>query len=427
MVLENATASDAFTATDTSPSSDFDPYDSTDQTPSTYTSDDGNILRVQQNDLNGKPLAEPVKIKLNDLPRRWAFFGQAQHPDFLLKGVQDQVTFVANLMQRPVTQDEANALAFHFAKSIRMASYGAPIGIAVAQFLAYRGNSTYRFPLWTPIKEGGRFQKDVFGPLRGMSARVMWQASRLSAYTFVGTVLGQIFFGSYALSVSLAGRAMDPRLKDFNEALRNRQKSGLGTERGQRVEDQSAGPKGNETYDMARQRRSVQEVGRRGKAVPAGDDASPTGGAFSDDFNDADEVGFMDEQEVRRKTDALIAASRNRSSPTASGDTTSNVNSQTPRASREAQPQPPSTGSSWDRLRQGAMSGQPGDASKGMAPSGSAGSRAPAQASDTDAMSDSFSFSSDRESAKSEAQREFDARMERERAGKDFNEGGKRW
>ncbi|TKA66573.1 hypothetical protein B0A55_08271 [Friedmanniomyces simplex] len=426
MVLEGATTADSFISSDTTPSSDFDPYESTSGEPASPT---GNIhvLNIQQRTPNGDPLAAPILINLDDLPRPWSIIGQASHPQFLYNSVRAQCNYAANALQRPVTPDEANALAFHFAKSIRMASYGAPAGIAVAMGLVYRGNSTYRFPFWTPIKEGGRFSKDVFGPFRGFQARVLWQAARLGAYGLVGTVLGQIFFGSYALSVSLTGRAMDSRLKDFNQAMKQKAKSGLGREAGKRVEDESAGPKGMETYDMARQRRSAQEVVRRGRqqSAAATDDASPTGGAFSDDFTGAAEVGFMDEQQLRQKVDAQMASSRDRSSASVSAPTSNNSTSQAPRASSGSLPQ--LSGSSWDRLRQGAMSGQSGDTSKGTAPSGSAGSRAPGQASSNDSLGDSFSFSSsdaDRELAKSEAQSEFDARLERERAGKDFSQGG---
>ncbi|KAK1085558.1 hypothetical protein LTR33_002034 [Friedmanniomyces endolithicus] len=423
MVLEDAATADTFNSTDLAPSSDFDPYESASSNPTSSVS--GDTLRIDQTS-NRNPAAAPITINLNELPRRWSFTGTRSHPDILYSAVRSQCATAANVLQRPVTQDEANALAFHFAKSIRMASYGSPAGVAIAVGLAYRGNSNYRFPLWTPITEGGRFSKDVFGPLKGFQARVAWQCCRVSAYVLVGSVMGQLFFGSYALSISATGRAMDSRLKEFNEALRQSVRSGLGREGARRVEDESAGAKGMETYDMARQRRSAQEVGRRGRQQSAAvaDDASPTGGAFSDDFTGADEVGFPDEQQVRQKADAQVAASR--SPPSPSARTSNNSTSQTPQAAREAQPQP-SSGSSWDRLRQGAMAAQPSDASKGMAPSRSAGSRASALANGSETSNDSFSFSSndtDRELAKSEAQSEFDARLERERAGKDFSQGG---
>ncbi|KAK3114326.1 hypothetical protein LTR53_007453 [Teratosphaeriaceae sp. CCFEE 6253] len=432
MVLEGATTNDSFSASDTVPTSDFDPYESTAHSPISTSPD---FFTIRQTSRSGQPLAADIRVNANDLPQPWSLFGQARLKHTLVKGINDQCAFIANTLQRPATQEEANAVAFHFAKTVRIASYGSPAGIAVATAVAYRGNSKYRFPGWTPIKEGGQFSKDVFGPLRGFQARVVWQGARLSAYALVGTVLGQLFFASYALSISVAGRSMDPRLKEFNEALRQKAKSGLGKERDRRVEDESAGPKGTETYDMARQRRSAQDLGRRGRqqvSAAGTDDASPTGGAFSDDFSGADEVGFVDERQVQKAADSQVGSSRDRRSPTASAQST-NPSSQSPRAPRESQTRPSSGGggSAWDRVRQGAISSQPGASSNGMAPSGPAGSRAPAQSSG-DALGDSFSFSAgdaDRQLAKSEAQSEFDARMERERAGKDFSErgGGGKW
>jgi len=69
---------------------------------------------------------------------------------------------------------------------------------------------------------------------------------------------------------------------------------------------------------------------------------------------------------------------------------------------------------------------------KGTAPSPSSGARSSASGGEGSTIIDGFSFSSseaDRQLAKSEAQRDFDARLEQERAGKDFADRGqgRRW
>ncbi|KAK5109267.1 hypothetical protein LTR62_007141 [Meristemomyces frigidus] len=160
MVLDDATAFDAFS---TSPSP-FDPYTSNHSSSATAFPAGSKLLHIDQRDANVNPFpgVQPIAVNLDALPRRFSLIGPLSHPECVAKGIQAQCTFVANMLQRPVIQDEANALAFHFTNRILMAPYGAPAGIAIAMGSAYRGNKNYRFSLWTPIAEDGRFSKDFF-------------------------------------------------------------------------------------------------------------------------------------------------------------------------------------------------------------------------------------------------------------------------
>jgi hypothetical protein len=246
-----------------------------------------------------------------------------------------------------------------------------------------------------------------------------------------------MFFGSYAVSLSLAGRAMDPRLKDFSERLKQLQKEGVKPQDIRRQQDVN-GTTQEETFEQRRQRFGVQAKSREGQAQNRGsqaqqsstqswDDASPTGGAFSSDYADASsDTGVMDDaqmiqQQTRQQADAQSSSAENRAS-------TFDLNKaapQRPSAGRQAANQgegaaeAPQSGSSWERLRQ--------QAATRSGPS-AGGSRA---ARGKQSEEDSFSFSQgdeDRQLAKAEAQKEFDARLERERSGKDFEgNGGKRW
>lgn len=262
---------------------------------------------------------------------------------------------------------------------------------------------------------------DQFGPLRGQLARVAWHSSRWAVYATFGVVMGQIFFGSYALSTGLAGRALDPRLKEFSEAIKRRQQEGRGNVREEMRRDQQQqrqemeGPREGETQEMARQRRDSQGLGRsRGqqRQVPRRekkaevDDMSPTGGAFEDDFmgQTGSDTGVVDDTQMRGQQTNTSVATTIRS------------------ASTQQQQQRPSSpnqqaggGSSWERIRQNARSGSD------QTPSTRSSTGSPAG-------SDSFSFSQDQEDrqlARGEAQKEFDNRVEREREGRDFEEGSR--
>jgi len=440
MVLDNASASTEPAFTPDLPASDIDPY-AGDTNPTYASTRPSNYVAV-----NDPP--NQCYVNLADLPRKFSLTGSTRpHPPAVINGIRDNVHAASHVLQRPVTQDEANAFAFHLAKAVRIGSLGLPVGCAMGFLLAWRGQRTWRFPGWTPFKKEGRLSPDRFGPLRNRQARFTWHFLRYNAYAFCSVIASQIFFGSYALSVSLAGRAMDPRLKDFNQTLQQRAQAGLGRRaNGGRVEDESPGARGGETYDMARQRRGVQGSlagsGRRKQDEMDGHDASPTGGAFGEEYMDtAGADGFMSEEEVRRQADARVRASREDTPFSAYSTDDRPSQTQSTRASRDPPSSQSSGGSAWDRLRQDAMSGNSSSSGgggqnrsfRGTAPSSSAGARAPAAGAENAPFNDSFSFSSsdeERQLAKSEAQKDFDKRLDQERAGRDFHErggGGKRW
>ena len=81
-------------------------------------------------------------------------------------------------------------------------------------------------------------------------------------------------------------------------------------------------------------------------------------------------------------------------------------------------------GSAWDRLRQQAVEGK-------SQSSQSASNRFSSDGRGTEReQRDSFTFSTveeDRQLARAEAQKEFDARVEKERQGKDFNDSERKW
>ncbi|TKA33774.1 hypothetical protein B0A50_00610 [Salinomyces thailandicus] len=434
MVLQGATTSDD-SFSEELPSSDIDQYAGSNATyiegkPSSFA-------RVT-------PKQQPTQVYVNlaELPRLWSLIGQRDHPKFMVDGISDQVRFAQGIVQRPIRQDEANALAFHFAKSLRIASYGAPMGALAASAMVYRTRAEMRFPGWAPFKEGSRFSKDVFGPLRGLMARSAWQSTRIMAYLIVGTTIGQIFMGSYALSVSLAGRATDPRLKDFSEALKKRQQSGLNREATGQVGNQEAGPKGMETYDMARQRRDAQGMWGRGgeQTKDQADDMSPTGGTFGDEYMDtAGSSGFLSEEEVRQQADSRLGSEggqaqsqRYEQSSRASRERT--VDESSPRADRQAS-QKPGRGR-WDELRSKGMdpgphpgASQPGRTFQGASSPESSRARTVGGGADQVSRGDDYTFSSrdeDRQLAKTQAQGDFDALLERERGGVSQVEGDNR-
>ncbi|EME40994.1 hypothetical protein DOTSEDRAFT_82475 [Dothistroma septosporum NZE10] len=399
MVLEDATSTpdfqDAFTSSDSLPSSSPDLY-SGDRYPQVLETRDPSYIAISPG----------IYVNTQTLPT--PFLTSKHHPA-LNKSILETCQQASALLNRPVRQEEADALAFHFARALRIGSYGAPLGVAVGTALFYRGyaNGTNRFPGWTPDKQ--KFTFTQFGPLKGTRAKIMWQSLRFSAYGIVGTVLGGMFVGSYALTAGSAGRLMDPRLKELGEKIRERAKSGKGGEllpgqmAGGREVDQSAGmrTRDGETFDMARQRRGVQRSEREGKASRGEmvDDASPTGGMFMSDYQDSgtpNDSGIMSDGHVKQR-DSQVRFDEAKKETQQSRDDGSRAT-------------PKSSGSAWERLRQQANSGAPGQSSM-------------KNSRDASSTGDSFMFSQaeeDRQLPRVEQQKQFDQRVEREREGKDF-------
>jgi hypothetical protein len=431
MVLEEATRPTESFDSDAPPSNDTDPY--ADRNPPYTSTREPNFASVARDGAHGK-----IFVNMANLPKPFSPFGERPHPQMFVESIQDSCRFAQQVLQRPCTQEEADAFAYHAAKTFRVASFGSPIGMALASVQFFRTREQFRFPGWSPFKDQSNWSKDRLGPLRGPVARLGWHSLRLGSYWVLGSVAGAIFFGSYAISLSLAGRATDPRLKEFSEKLRQMQKDGISTQAIRRQQDKDSTTQ-EETFEQRRQRRAVQGISRESAQSMNSmqttssqsrdwDDASPTGSAFSNEYADASgDTGILDDsQMIQRQTqqqaDAWSSSAENRASTVDLNKAASQRSSANRQAANQGEgvasaPQPVS---SWERLRQQAASDTPTISGTPR--------RSRAESSDHD----SFSFSSgeeDKQLAKTEAQREFDARLERERSGKDFDEGSgrKRW
>lgn len=420
MVLQDAATPQEDFSSDRPPSSDRDPYG--DQNPPFTSTRQPSFAPVAK---DGEQ--QRIYVNIANLPRPFSFSGTVGHPQVLVDSIQDSCRFLTQVLQRPPKQEEADAFAYHAAKTYRIASFGSPIGMALASVQFYRMRETMRFPGWSPFKDQeGRFSKDRLGPLRGQMARYGWHSMRLGSYWLLGSVVGAVFFGSYAVSVSLAGRARDPRLQEFSEKLRQLQREGQSIQALRKQDTESTTQQ--ETFEQRRQRRSVQAEGRQRAQAQSYDDASPTGGAFNTEMAATSDTEMMtDDQmrshETRQRPDP-------RSSPTENTPSSFDMNKAAPQQPQNAQQASGSSsaggGSAWERLRQ--QAGQNSGSRQSPAGSGSA-VRTKGEQREGSTTGDSFSFSEsdeERQLARSEAQREFDARMDREREGRDFDDEGSR-
>jgi hypothetical protein len=259
---------------------------------------------------------------------------------------------------------------------------------------------------------------------------------RVLAYGAVGKYIGDILFGSYSMSVAAVGELSDPRLKAIVNAVR---------QQGQRRQGGLSGP--IPTGPVGSTQRGGAGMGKNKQQ----DDASPTGGIYGNDQDDmrqgesgkSDEPypsnwpkpGYSQPQTETPKASLPIEGRDTQASQSNDFDDASPTAGQGMRADTAQQ-----SGSAWERIRRGSKSGgQSGgsswptnnqEASPQSRESAWAKLQNNTQPEQRQGLTtgDSFAFSKsdeERSLAKDEAQKEFDARVERERRGGDFNSGGR--
>ncbi|CZR60856.1 uncharacterized protein PAC_10752 [Phialocephala subalpina] len=388
---------------DSAPSSDNDPYDGANQ--SINFLDRTNFPKPM-------PIFGPL-FGFND--KRFSVF------------LQTRVATAKQILDRPPTQEEVAALAYYTAKYISVISYGGPLGMAGGLWRAYGTKSTFRFPLFQPNLE--KFKADVFPTaripaLKGLWAVMAWHLVRGMAYGTMGNIIGQIFFASYATSVSVVGELQDPRLKQFHEAIKKRGRESAEKRQGTL---QGVGQQGQMRGQQPQAQQSEMQ-----------DDGSPTAGMYGRaDMTPTPETYETTPQPSpprgqfpqRRPVPTEAPAKSSESSPFDIIDDASPTGGQGIYGNTTAsQPQ----GSAWERLRRGEKPASiPTKTTSSSNPGVRTQQQMQAQREQREGatLGDSYTFSKsdeERSYAKDEAQKEFDARIERERRGGDFNAGGNR-
>ncbi|GAB7352438.1 hypothetical protein MBLNU459_g2854t1 [Dothideomycetes sp. NU459] len=433
MVLENATSGDSFTGD--APSSDADPY-SPDSAPS------GSF---QASAAAG---AQSYRIKLDQLPKAMYPMNGEANRRATIHSITENCRHASAVLKRPLNQDEVDAIAFHFAKSIRVVSIGIPAGIALGLLTAWRGRRQFSFPGWK-MKEGSKFNPDEFGPLvKGPRARAAWHAVRANIYGLMGGLVGMFLMSTYATTLNAVGTTSDPRLQDYINALRSRAEEQRGKQQPQGRPVGQRNPVTSQEGRMDEQaRRAAQRIGMETqynrqnvqRKVADYDDMSPTSGSWANENSSvSSDTGLLSDsqmrsQEQRQQSDSNSSVSND------NRPNTFQMDKVTPQSrgfdQDDASPTvgaASNSGSSWDRIRREAASGkhasqQPTKARPWPTADRDRNRVNPEQRQGS-TSDDSFSFSEtdeERQLAKREAQKDFDARIERERNGGEFTEGSK--
>ena len=353
------------------------------------------------------PFLNAYNIDVDKLPR----------PIFFSRGLRQAMTksldrMLANSskdVKRPLTQPEAEALCYINSKGVQTLGRSGPLLATIAAARCYQTSATFRFPLYQPNPT--TFNPNSFlGVVNGSMARRIWHGIRLMTYS--GTIIlpGMMLVIPYISTRAVARIVSEPRLKQFNEDV-VRTKNAM---REQMMQEQMRRRAGLQRPGPSQQGQTrFPSAESRGTRRVQDDNMSPTSNDYTfSDNSPAAETGtttdspsrFQGEQGrsyQQRPFDSSSPDSTAASSDDSGGSAWDRIRAQGTNASAAAGTQ---RESAWAKAR--------GNASEGKGENKSRST-----------VGDSFAFSSaeeDREAAKSEAQKDFDARLERERSGKDF-------
>ena len=407
----------------------------------------------------------PASINPSSLPSGLPILGPATGFTSARKiaHIQQRIDYVSKTIRRPLTEIEQRVIAHYSAKSFAIASYGPTLGLSAGGYRAYATRAEFRFPFYGKlISDGpaeGKIQQGIWDGqkirvggkeiLQGLSSQAKASLVHLSrgvAYCLLGRILVPLFVSTYAATASSVGEIRDPRLKEVNRELTAELQRDLRGIRGQAGETVTQTDARREGRMPSLPREMDQGRTRRGKGAEV-DDASPTGGVMLDMDIDEEQAGLRDARDMTGVlSDGQMRTAEANAQPPPSISPARRPPVAFQRKKVERQPkdfgsdfddasptggsgamggEDGSGGSVWERIRQQSAS-EPSTPNAGRR-SGFRGSGAPQEGTTT---GDSFSFSSsdeERSYAQTEAQKEFDERVERERKGGDFSSEGRRW
>lgn len=437
------TSSNTYDTPDSSP----DPYD----TSSTHNTTNGLPPYIDFSSLpSGLPILGPLT--------GYTAAKKAAH-------IQKFTADMSKTLQRPLTESEQTAMAYHTAKGFAISSYGPTVGLGAGLYRTYATRSQFRWPMYgamiSDAPAEGEVQKGFWDGqkmrvggkeiLQGVSSQGkanILHTWRGFAYCLISVYFAPLFVSSYAATVSAVGQIRDPRLQESTRAVQEavardqRQRR----EKAKDITTQTDAKREGRIPNSPRERDPGRGRGGGGFEV---DDASPTGGAMMDMGIDEEQgrlsgAGDMDGvlNDGQMRTAEAKARPKSGQSPAANRagtfqmekverqpkDFGSDFDDASPTGGSGAMDGGDGGGGSvWERIRQQSAS-EPSGSSTGSG-RGTRGGWQKQEESST--AGDSFSFSSSEEEknyAKDEAQKEFDERVEKERRGGDFSDsGGRRW
>jgi hypothetical protein len=371
---------------------------------------------------------DKLGIQYEELPQLpfWAPLMGSSFAAYKLE-IADVVVNTSALLGRGLKPEERDIIAYLAAKRAVTQSYEPPISLAAAIYLERRGRATQKFPFYTPKAttfDPSFFPSKRMPMLQGALSLMTWNAARFGCYAFVAHFIGGIFFQSYATSVQTAAMLRDPRLADLRRGFADRRRAraagGQGAQPWQQPEDPSMNdaetPYGDVSYaeESAPATATTQTAADRTR-----DDVSTRSSPATSYPTTTTRGGYT----PSRQQPAPVQSTTSSNNEFSDGDFFEDDASPVAPVARAASANTgaSSGGSAWDRLRQQAGSGPAG----GDSGASTAGPRSRTWGQNAE----QYTYSqedADKASAKDQAQKEFDAMLEKERRGESDSQS-RRW
>ncbi|KYK55054.1 hypothetical protein DCS_07015 [Drechmeria coniospora] len=318
-------------------------------------------------------------------------FGKAQ----TLTLAESTVSSLAAANNRSFSDSETQALTEHFVSSIHAMLVWKWTMTGLAVYMTYRGRNTWRFPFFKP-KMDGRWNPVTGGP----RVKIMWHSARFAAYYGACWLLGEPVFQGANFMRYRAAMEQDPRLTAM---LRD------GKARAQEIFDQhipnnQSGNSENQYGDgwkpESQSERFGGESGSESGSITA--QAQPAWGSYRQ----------QQEPQSSPRRDSWEAVSHD----------IDDASPQAPAMSQQGGHSPEShQGSAWDRIRQQSQykprQDRPPGQQSWQTPRATGGWGDDDDSSPQARSSQDSYLSDENHGAKSQAQREFDEMLERERRG----------
>ncbi|KAI9834425.1 MAG: hypothetical protein M1826_002579 [Phylliscum demangeonii] len=184
---------------DPSPASDRDPYNRSTTTPKSTPSLVCMIMKTPTG-------TSSVLLDLRKLPRPPYASNQT-----MTRIARQQIEHATVLVRRPLTQDEAEAMAHYVARSVTIGWWGGPAGLLAGLARAFQTRALNRLPFKQPKPKSALH----FANRDSAVSRAAWQLMRTSAYGALGMTVGITLFTSFGRTTSTAHETRDPRLADY--------------------------------------------------------------------------------------------------------------------------------------------------------------------------------------------------------------------
>ncbi|CAK7264900.1 hypothetical protein SEPCBS57363_001316 [Sporothrix epigloea] len=173
-------------------------------------------------------LADYLPLRWDELPKI-PFYGRffGYNDQWYRASIAVSVFGIRSRAQRVLSQEETQVLANLSATMTKRMSYEFPVLIGTVFFLERHTRANFGFPFYTP---GASFSPDCFpnakSPmLKGAQARLAWHGLRFTFYTAASHFALKLAFIGWASSLNTIDFESNPKLADLRETLkRNRGK-----------------------------------------------------------------------------------------------------------------------------------------------------------------------------------------------------------